>query len=145
MEQLKERQKQSYQNMFYSLQRIDLLIISLSGAGIYVCLETVKYLIDKEQDVSLLIKFSGGFFIVSIIVNFVSQWFGFKTNEKDYLMCEAEINAGEKINKKEQEVIDAYDTSSEKYTKWTNRMNVISMACMFIGLILTSIFFFITF
>jgi hypothetical protein len=139
MEQSKERQKQSYQNMFYSLQRIDLLIISISGAGIYVCLETVKYLMDKDQDISSLIKYSGGFFILSIIVNFLSQWFGFKTNEQDYLMCEAEIK------KKEQTVIDAYDIRSDSFTKWTNRMNAASMACMFIGLILISIFFFITF
>ena len=139
MNQSKERQKQSYQNMFYSLQRIDLLIISISGAGIYVCLETVKYLMDKDQDVNSLIKFSGGFFILSIIVNFLSQWFGFKTNEQDYLMCEAEIK------KKEQTVIDAYDKSSDFFTKWTNRMNAASMASMFIGLILISIFFFITF
>ena len=125
--------------MFYSLQRIDLLIISISGAGIYVCLETVKYLMDKDQDVDSLIKFSGGFFILSIIVNFLSQWFGFKTNEQDYLMCEAEIK------KKKKTVIDAYDKSSDFFNKWTNRMNAASMACLFIGLILISIFFFITF
>lgn len=140
MERIKERQKQSYQNMFYSLQRIDILIISISGAGIYVCLETVKYLYDKElYEGILLIKYSGGFFILSIIVNFLSQWFGFKTNEQDYLMCEAEIN------KQDQTIIDGYNKSSDSFTKWTNRMNAASMACMFFGLILISIFFFITF
>ena len=40
MERIKDRQKLSAQGMFYSIQRMDLLIVSISGAGIYVCLET---------------------------------------------------------------------------------------------------------
>jgi hypothetical protein len=40
MEDIKERKKLAYEGMIYGLQRLDLLIITISGAGIYACLET---------------------------------------------------------------------------------------------------------
>jgi len=142
MERTKERKKLSYQNMFYSAQRIDLLIISICGAGIYVCLETIKYLTDNNQEVSMLIKISGGLFVMGIIINFISQWSGYRANEQDYLMCDATIIAGNKINDDEQKKIDKYDKNSEHYSKWTNRLNISSMGIMFLALILIMVYFF---
>lgn len=141
MEEIKDRKKLSWEGMFYSIQRIDLLIVSISGAGIYVCLETIKYLSDKCQDVSLLIRISGALFLFGIIVNFISQVCGYKTNQQDFLMCQAQIDAGEKISKKEQTQIDIYDNNSEKYSKYTDVFNYISIAFMFSGLILIMTYF----
>lgn len=44
MEQIKDRQKLSSQGLQYSIQRMDVLIVSISGGGIYVCLETLKFI-----------------------------------------------------------------------------------------------------
>ena len=143
MSAFKERQKLSWEGMFYSLQRIDLLIVSICGAGIYVSLETIKYFSDKELEPHFLIKISGGLFLFGIIVNFLSQIFGYKANEQDYLMCLSEVEAEEKgkKSKKLQVEIDNFDRKSEKFSKLTNYHNYISMGFMFLGLILIMIFF----
>ncbi|UAM98384.1 hypothetical protein K8354_00725 [Polaribacter litorisediminis] len=141
MNEVKERQKLSWEGMFYSIQRIDLLIVSISGAGIYVCLETIKYLSDKSLDVNLLIRISGGLFLFGIIINFLSQVFGYKTNQQDFLMCQVKIDAGKKVSKKEQIQIDTYDNNSEKYSKWTDIFNYLSIGFMFLGLILIMTYF----
>lgn len=150
MEKIKERKNQSWQGMFYSIQRIDLLIVSFCGAGIYVCLETIKYFASKNLPIGILIKLSGGFFLLGIILNFISQHFGFKSNEQDYLMCEAEMDALEKKIKKckrkeLKKEISKLDLQSEKYSNNTKTLNLCSMITMFIALILLAIFFSITF
>lgn len=141
MDKIRERQKLSWEGMFYSMQRIDLLIISICGAGIYICLETIKYFSEKGEDISIFIRISGGLFLLGIIINFLSQIFGYKANEQDYLMCDAEIEAGKNINKKEQQIIDQYDAKSEKFSKRTVRLNYISIGLMFMGLISIMWFF----
>ena len=141
MNKAENRQKLSWEGLIYSAQRIDFLIVSISGAGIYICLESIKYLSENKIPVHALVKFSGCFFLVAITINFVSQVFGKKSNEQDYLMCEAQINAGEKISKSEQEEIDKYDKTAEKYTKITNRLNSVSMYLMFAGLISIMVYF----
>ncbi|WP_281980264.1 hypothetical protein [Tenacibaculum mesophilum] len=141
MNEIKDRQKLSWEGMFYSIQRIDLLIVSISGAGIYVCLETIKYLSDKYQDISLLIRISGAFFLFGIIINFFSQVFGYKTNQQDFLMCQSQIEAGKKVSEEEQSQINKYDENSEKYSKLTDIFNYISIGFMSMGLILMMIYF----
>ena len=141
MSEIKDRQKLSWEGMFYSIQRIDLLIVSISGAGIYVCLESIKYFSDKCQDINLLIRISGGLFLFAIITNFLSQIFGYITNKQDFLMCQTEIDAGKNISKSEQSQIDKYDKSSEKYSNLTDWFNYVSMGFMFLGLILIMTFF----
>ena len=141
----KERQKLSWEGMFYSSQRMDLLIVSLSSAGIYVCLETIKYLSNNEICISLWLKFSGAFFLFSVIVNFFSQIFGYKANEKDFLMCQVEIEADEKMSKKEKAELEEYDLSSTKFSNLTDKFNYLSIILMFFGLISIMYFFLFTF
>ncbi|MFH4965744.1 hypothetical protein V8G69_12155 [Gaetbulibacter sp. M235] len=145
MSKAKDRQKLSWEGMFYSIQRIDLLIVSICGAGIYVCLETIKYLSDKSQDISLLVRISGGLFLFGIIINFISQLFGYKANKEDFLMCQAEIDAGDKINEKEKAEIKEFDRKAEKFSNLTDKFNYVSMGLMFVGLILIMYYFLFTF
>jgi hypothetical protein len=145
MSRAKDRQKLSWEGMFYSIQRIDLLIVSICGAGIYVCLETIKYLSDKCQDISLLVRISGGLFLFGIIINFLSQIFGYNANKQDFLMCQEEIDAGDKINKKIKSKIDEYDRKAEKFSNLTDRFNYISMGLMFVGLFFIMYYFLFTF
>lgn len=150
-----EGKKQSWDGMFYSIQRIDLLIISICGAGIYVCLETIKYLISTKTECKCLylVKFSAFFFLMGIILNLISQQFGFKANQQSYLMYDCEIEIDEisaKINQEElMEKLecdkDKYDKESERFSNLTTTLNYTSMVLMFLGLIFTFIFFIVTF
>jgi hypothetical protein len=141
MGNLLERQKLAYQNMFYSIQRIDLLIISISGAGIYVCFETIKYLSSKELPTTVLVKVAGGLFLFGIIVNFISQLTSYKTNREDYLKLDVELQNEEEITDEVQLEIDNHDQSSDKFDRWTQRLNLLSMFLMFGGLIILATYF----
>lgn len=141
MKELRERSKNSLSSMFYSMQRIDLLIISISGAGIYVVLETLKYLVDNKICVSDLIRWSGGLFLFAIILNFLSQMSGYKANEQDYLMCQSKIKAGDSISDSEKELITKYDSTSEIYSKATTLLNYTSAVLMLLALVFIMWFF----
>lgn len=150
MENIEERKKKSWDGMFYSIQRIDLLIVSICGGGIYVCLETVKYLAGKHYICSNLIKLCGAAFLVGIILNFLSQHYGLKANQQDYFMCDAILDSKkEGLNKSKKDKlqleIDKFDKKSERYSKYTIWLNNISMYAMFLGLVLIFIFFSATF
>ncbi len=134
IERYKKRESMSWENMFYSTQRIDLLVIAISGAGIYVCLELFKFNIEEKLGIpTWSIKTTGGFMILAIISNFISQVFGYKTNFYDYLMCDS---AGK--NKKD---FEKYDSLSDKFSGLVDVFNWISYISMFIGLILMVIYF----
>jgi hypothetical protein len=154
-----EGRKQSWDGMFYSIQRIDLLIISICGAGIYVCLETIKYLITNKDlcTNTCFIKISAGLFLIGIMVNFASQHFGYKANYQSYLMydCEVEkndITSLETIDKKQKDKLEKldcdredFDKKSDFFSKITIILNDVSMIFMFLGLIFTFLFFVIIF
>lgn len=88
---LKHKDKAS-EHLFYAIRRIDLLIISISGAGIYVVFETLRF-VYKEPillDVYYL-KLAGCSFAAAIITNFFSQWAGYATNSYEEKYAEEEI------------------------------------------------------
>lgn len=146
MDRIKERQKLSWQGMFYSIQRIDLLIISISGAGIYICLETLKYMFENNLNCDLIIKFSGLAFLVCIGVNFISQIYGSKTNHYDYLWCEEKLDCEDQPPNDEQQTrIEYYDLKSEHYSKLTRRLTNWSIILMMSGLCLLLVYFFFIF
>lgn len=136
---LKERQKLSWEGMFYSTQRMDLLIISISGGGIYAALEALKYLQDYPLLLcksTVLIKAAGIFLLFSIIANFISQYFGHKSNREDWLMTDCELEGV--LKKKTLEIkasIKAHDKKAEKFTKLTRYTNNTSMMLMIVGLL----------
>ena len=143
MEDIKERKNLAWQGLFYSIQRIDLLIISISGAGIYLTLEMMKYLTGKHIEISLFIKFAGVFFVFAIILNFVSQIFGKKSNEFDYLMCLAKIEIEENLDDANKSDIKKYDDLAQKYSNITEYINYFSIVFMFGGLL--SLMYYFTF
>ena len=84
-EDLFERKKMCHSGWFYAIQRIDLLIITISGAGVYVILEMLKFSRENPLPHLLALKVSGCFFIAAIIINFYSQITGMNANEQDML------------------------------------------------------------
>ncbi len=145
MDRIKERQKLSWQGVFYGIQRIDLLIISISGAGIYICFETLKYLHESSMDISNSIKISGGFLLIAIMINFLSQIFGRKSNYYDYLWCEVKLDAKDEPTDEQKTLIKDYDNKPDCYSSITNWLTYISIGFMSIGLICLTYYFFTTF
>ena len=136
MKRIQDRQNRSWDGIMYSIQRIDLLIIAISGASIYVILETMKYLRTAGVEIPDIIKWSGGLFLGAIIFNFIGQWYGKKANEEDYLMCETKLEEGYSENSDLQVEAKQYDDKSDKFTDITTKTENISILLMFSGLIL---------
>jgi len=129
MERIKERQKRSWQGMFYTVQRLDLLIISISGAGIYICLEALKFLKEQKLPEHNLIKVAGFVLLFAIIFNFVSQILGYWANYYDYLYCDEKL---EEIPNESD--LKKFETNSDCYNKWNKYFNLASAIIMFFGL-----------
>ncbi len=135
VEEAKERSNLAHQNLHYSTQRIDLLVVSICGAGIYVCLETLKFLAEQKMEVSnWSLKTAGILLILAIICNFISQFTGRKANHYDYLMCLCIIKENNKSASKNDRLSSKWDMA----TDWFNHS---SMIAMFIGLIMILLFF----
>lgn len=131
---IKDRKEQAFKMWQYAIQRIDLLIISICGAGIYVTLETLKYIKDNSLGDSLYVKIAGGFFLGAIIINFVSQFLGKKANEKDIRCGNEKLEASDPVTSEQKAMVDKLHKESQNYTKWTNISNNISLAGLLIGL-----------
>lgn len=125
----------------YSLKRMDLLIISISGAGLYVIFETLREFKAGKvavNDTSLLF-WAGIFFLISIVVNFLSQISGYIVNTKE------ETYALRKLEEIEGYQIDY--TVLSKLDKKIGRLNILtailhysSIISMFLGLIVLVVF-----
>lgn len=137
--------ERSFKNAWYAIGRIDLLIVSISGAGIYSCFEMIKFFETKipkhDVDYSLL-KYSSSLFVASIIINFISQFLSEKTNN---------VNAYYS-NKKLLEIIEDSETNCEEYGKLDCKMgiydtviewsNYISATTMLVGISILTKFLF---
>jgi len=125
----------------YSSRRMDLLTITFCGAGIYIIFETLKEINKKTLIVDdiLILKLSGLFFLISIILNFISQHTAYKANklEEEYVTIKLEKIKGEEIDKKE---LKETDKKVDSFDKATGVLNFCSTIFMLIGLILIAIF-----
>lgn len=140
----RDRKNMAWQGWQYAVQRIDLLIISISGAGIYVCLETLKYHKQTPLENITSVKVSGLLFVLGIVVNLVSQFTGKSANKYDMRMSQAKIDYLKTQSKKKKKEIAKYDCKSESYSRWTDGLNLTSLILMFGGLLTLIIFFMIS-
>lgn len=125
----------------YSIRRMDLLIISISGAGIYVIFETLREFKSGKVpiDNSTLLLICGLCFLTAIISNFISQKSGYYSNdnEEKFIGLELRKIQGKEIN---QCIQDEYDAKVKKFNNITNILNIVSISLTLIGLILLAIF-----
>lgn len=122
----------------YSIKRIDILIISISGAGILLCLETLKFLIEEKKDNSLTLKISGVCFLLAIIVNFWSQFLAHESSENEIEGIKAELKDDEVEYRK-------YYNASDRYGRYVGWMNNTSSILMTLGLLFLLVYFCFTF
>jgi hypothetical protein len=140
----RDRKQMAWQGWLYAVQRIDLLIISISGAGVYVCLETLKYHKQDPLDFILSIKAAGLCFVVAMVVNLISQFTGKSANKFDMRMCQAKIDDAESPSEETKRLIAVNDCKADTYSKCTDILNLSSLLIMFSGLITLITFFMIS-
>lgn len=120
----------------YAVRRMDLMTISISGAGIYVVFETLKFFKEPGNILEhpILLAASGIFLLVSICVNFLAQITGYYANnyEEKYIYEVLEELQGKEFDKC---AMEEYDRKVSRFNKATDIFNVASMVSMFIGLI----------
>lgn len=133
---------------FYSIQRVDILTISISGACIYIVFEILRFLNSAAfvhtQTCTALLKISAIASVLAIAINFLSQILGYHANKFEA------IYSREVVNQLEDEIeddkkLDAIDIKSKCYSKLTSISNVTATIFMTIGIILLVIFNLITF
>ena len=134
MDRIKDTQKRSWEGLLYSAQRLDLLTVSISGAGIYVCLETIKYLRDSKLEIDCLIKLSSGLFLLAILANFISQIARNNSYSYEYRMCDKKLNNEVKFTEENKSKIIKLEELSKKADIITVIFNYISASLMVVGL-----------
>lgn len=137
-EYYQEHRKNSFIQWAYSVQRIDLLIVAISGAGIYICLESLRYSLEHNTPNTWALKICGGIFIISLIVNFISQFTGEKTHRYEMMWADEKL-INDDVAAKDKEV------RANCYSKATGILNIVSMGAMFIGLLSLLMYFIFTF
>ena len=143
LQRLLKHQDNTLANKSYAIQRFDLLIISISGAGLYLIFELFKFIHMNKSGLtiqnSMWLKIAGIAFTLSIIVNFFSQWSGLKANsfEERWVNRQITIQTGGEVDEKE---IKKMDKNSQRFTTITNVFNNVSTLLMIAGLVILASF-----
>lgn len=119
----------------YSIERYDILIISLSSGGIAL----VAGFFDKFKDIDKSDLYYGIlFFSISIIINLLSQVTGYFANRNDIKYCNEEIKEleGKSYNLNYQK----YDCFKKIFDFFTTLFNSISLLSFIAGGIFVLIF-----
>lgn len=128
---------------FYSIQRMDLLIIAICGAGIYIFFETIREFKPESGELIMnnagVLILSGIAFLLGILSNFISQWTGYLANTYEENYCNLRLSElrGDKIKEKK---LNKLDEDIKFYNNWTKSLNMLSIIIMFIGVTLLTIF-----
>ncbi|HXU26976.1 MAG TPA: hypothetical protein VN698_07080 [Bacteroidia bacterium] len=128
-------------NKLYSIQRIDLLIISVCSAGIYASTEIMKYIASSKilnytqiNNLNIPFKVAGFMFLFSIISNFISQWGAYKDHSISLESNKLFIHSLEN-EEDETEKIEKMDCKAKQFGYLVNYGNILSIMLMFLGLI----------
>ena len=135
IEKLEGHIKSAEEKKKYSLERFDVLIISLSSGGLAMTLS----IFNEYKDLPIYsIKTSWIFFSLGLIINLTSQGTGFFANKFDIdctrkIIEEEKGNIGEGTHKK-------LDIKSKSCTKWTGILNVASFISLILAILSVVIF-----
>lgn len=119
----------------YSIERFDILIITLSSGGLVLCINLYSNF--KEAD-KYIVGLSWLFFSTALIINLLSQISGYYSNKLD-IKCVNNI-----INEIEEREISGNPKLIEIIhticNKTTDILNFLSFICLVIGIVQTIIF-----
>ncbi len=137
---LKEYLIKAEERVKYSLERFDILIISLSSGGLVLSLNLFKDYKDLLIDNTFL-KYSWAFFSLALIVNLSSQITGYFANDYD---IKGTKNIIKTINKKSGvKKQNKLDNLRNIFNTLTTLFNFLSFFFLTLGIILLILFIFI--
>lgn len=148
IERWEKHQTGALERKFYSIQRIDLLIITISGACIYIVFQILQFLQSSDAHCinpsTILLKVSAIFSVLAIVVNFLSQISGYHANKNEAHYANGFIKQliADKMHKS---ALEKFDKKSKCYSKLTNMANIVSAIFMAIGILILVIYNLITF
>ena len=135
IEDLKEYIKSAESRAKYSIERFDILIISLSSGGIAL---SVSFF-DKFESIDKNNVFYGClFFAISLIINLLSQVTGYYANRNDIKYSNEEIR--ELDNKKFKKNYHKYDSYKKIFDFLTTLFNGISLVFLIFVIIFILLF-----
>ena len=104
-----DNKNRALSNKWYAIGRMDILVISICGGGIYVLFELIKYY-KTTQTVDLSgLKIAGILFLIAVAINFISQFLGYYSNSNEALYSNLkflEAIGDRKVTEDELSVID---------------------------------------
>lgn len=122
----------SLENSYYSVKRIDLMIIALSVGGIIVLLNFYKFNLENRIENHPLLLWSMALFMITIGCNFLAQWTSYKCNTIESKWAESEMDRlNEEIDKNEIGDSDDYDTATTIFNYLSYSFLVISSILLF--------------
>lgn len=135
MQWMDDFHKESKQRENYSSARMDLLTVSICGAGLYVCLETLKFLLSAPALTmpSWPIKVAGVLFTAAIAINFWSQHTGRRCNRAAAQWARYESLAENSGNPKAER--ERFSKDMDHFGLLTRQLNRVSTAIMIIGVV----------
>lgn len=135
MEWMEDHHKESKQRENYSIARLDLLTISISGAGLYVTLEMLKFLLQgTTQMPAWPLKVVGVLFTAAIAVNFWSQHTGKRTNAAAAQW--ARYEALKEMKGTEHPEQAKFDADRECFGRMTKWLNIVATLLMVLGVVM---------
>lgn len=139
--------RDSKERSFYSIQRIDLLTISLSGGGIIVVFEILKFLSESSESTTspIWLKLIGAVFAASIVSNLLSQITGQKCNVNEERYASQRLVYWENEPKHDQVAEKRFDELSKQYNCWTNALTNLGIILVLIGILGLVVFNWIAF
>lgn len=141
---MEEHYASSRKREAYSVERLDLLTISICGAGLYICLETLRFLLTGTATGAPAwpVKVAGVLFTAAMAVNFLGQHAGARTNRAAAEWARHEMLR--ERNGKAGPELDRYQRESQCYgllTRWANRTGTALMLCGVAALLITYLTF----
>ena len=139
-----DNKSKSIDHEWYAIQRMDLLTISISGALIYMSLEIFKHISYNKLEVdTCLMKISAVFAVLSIVINFVSQYFGYEANSKDAVYNNKKLL--KTIGEIDDYNFELLDSKIQTLNSLVKSSNIASMSLMFLSICFMTIFCLISF
>jgi hypothetical protein len=126
-------------NCFYTVQRLDIVIIILATSAILFLTNLIQSLFACQAFRVNTLKVSVSFFVLSIVANLLSQVVSNRVNEKHRVITEKKIADLEyrfKVGEYGEE-----DEKANKQNKFVHWLNHGSLLSLIIGIVIATVFF----
>jgi hypothetical protein len=130
-QELTDYRKLAIEGMTYSIQRIDILIIALCTSGIFL---DVTEMLKKPDSVALKVSLS--LYVGSIVVNLISQFFGYYANRKLVQVYDRKVLDYKSDPKSfDDKNYEEDENSAHGYGDYVQGLNISSFVFLVLGMI----------